>query len=104
MLIHLKTEDNYKKVEELFNQIREESKPRIVSWGELKKLGETHLLNTFHSSINYGKSLAKYADSEPWVEEPLDSINHKTKIKIPRITAGYWFLVLQSKIGLRFTF
>ena len=98
MLIHLKTEDNYKKVEELFNQIREESKPKIVSWGELKKLGETHLLNTFHSSINYGKSLAKYADSEPWVEEPLDSINHKKSIEEGRQPTKNFHARLENSI------
>lgn len=104
MLIHLKTEDNYKKVEEFFNQIQQECKPRIVSWGELKTLGDLHLENTFRVTKDYGKYLCKHADSEPWTLElsKVDDENHKKSIAEGRQPTALFNKRLENSVDNHF--
>jgi hypothetical protein len=66
MLMHLKSEENYLQVEKIFNDLRRESKPRIVTWKQITELPIAHWENTKLGGAGYAQALLKYANSEPW--------------------------------------
>jgi len=66
MLIHLKTEENYSKVEKLFNQIRKTSKPKIVTWKDIR-FDIPNVYEDMRASGNgYAEGLMQFSNSKPW--------------------------------------
>ena len=66
MLIHLKEQEDFDKVESLFNEIREESKPKLMTFGDLLKFPSI-MQGVKMGARNYVKSLCKYSKNDPWL-------------------------------------
>ena len=79
MLIHLKEPEHYLKVEKIFNDIRRESKPKLVTWKQITELPTTHWKNTKVGGAGYAQALMQFANSEPW--SPMGQEEYMQSIK-----------------------
>jgi len=67
MLIFLNEQSDYDTVEELFNEIKDGSRPKLLLFGDILK-NEVLIQNLKAGALRYCEALMKYNSRDPWLE------------------------------------